>query len=385
MDFTSFIKSIRRHVSGFLTEPDKEMHTDGRTLYLHIGMPKTGTSAIQNFLFNNRDVLARQGIYYPDSVLHWSQHVPIVKSIVSSRFKDARFNQWIPEIDLNNLIENLMKTCESENYNKVILSSEFFWAAPAMQSEPKYHEVNEENFSCIEQVVKDCRSLFSCFDTVKVVVYIRKQGEWLESFFNQQIKNGFPIPSEDDLLQTKNYLLYDKNIKLWQYHFGVNNVIVKVFEETAHDLINGFCQTVSIRKNSDISSSSLEPQSANTRLSARATGIMREAIRKKMSKERIELLREVLQHTSSAIGRVRLNSRQNIFSETFHQQIHSIYADDNMSLARSIPAASRYLVEEKFSSTKPGKEETDTMIPEERVELLVERILADVRVTELTE
>jgi hypothetical protein len=36
------------------------------TLYLHIGMPKTGTTAIQNFLTDNAEALKKYGICYPD-------------------------------------------------------------------------------------------------------------------------------------------------------------------------------------------------------------------------------------------------------------------------------------------------------------------------------
>ena len=36
------------------------------TVYLHIGAPKTGTSAIQKSLFNNRKLLVKHGFIYPD-------------------------------------------------------------------------------------------------------------------------------------------------------------------------------------------------------------------------------------------------------------------------------------------------------------------------------
>lgn len=35
-------------------------------LYMHIGFPKTGTSSIQAFLYANRDILANQGVCYPE-------------------------------------------------------------------------------------------------------------------------------------------------------------------------------------------------------------------------------------------------------------------------------------------------------------------------------
>ena len=38
-----------------------------RKVILHVGVPKTGTSFVQDRLFHNPEALARQGIRYPAS------------------------------------------------------------------------------------------------------------------------------------------------------------------------------------------------------------------------------------------------------------------------------------------------------------------------------
>ena len=35
-----------------------------KTLYIHVGTPKTGTTAIQSFLLDNQEVLAKKGYCY---------------------------------------------------------------------------------------------------------------------------------------------------------------------------------------------------------------------------------------------------------------------------------------------------------------------------------
>ncbi|EHU9320932.1 hypothetical protein KZY28_001262, partial [Campylobacter jejuni] len=46
------------------------------TCYLHIGMPKTGTTSIQTFLTKNKFLLLKQNYLYPESILEWGhQHI----------------------------------------------------------------------------------------------------------------------------------------------------------------------------------------------------------------------------------------------------------------------------------------------------------------------
>lgn len=49
--------------------------TDGRTAILHLGTYKTGSSAIQNFLYANRALLAERGLLYPQTGLIKSDEI----------------------------------------------------------------------------------------------------------------------------------------------------------------------------------------------------------------------------------------------------------------------------------------------------------------------
>ena len=41
------------------------MENKKKTIYLHIGVSKTGTTSIQRFLYKNRELLKDKGILYP--------------------------------------------------------------------------------------------------------------------------------------------------------------------------------------------------------------------------------------------------------------------------------------------------------------------------------
>ena len=41
-----------------------------KKLYIHIGLPKTATSSIQNFLFENRQLLNQHGYHYVNTGLN---------------------------------------------------------------------------------------------------------------------------------------------------------------------------------------------------------------------------------------------------------------------------------------------------------------------------
>ena len=85
---------------------------------IHIGLNKTGTSSLQAFLLQNKRILDEQGWSYPDQFLDNCAHHDYAK-LISKHTKPITNN----EIELKKII----KTIKDQN-QRVILSSEFFWA-----------------------------------------------------------------------------------------------------------------------------------------------------------------------------------------------------------------------------------------------------------------
>ncbi len=346
---------------------------DDPVVYLHIGMPKTGTTAIQRFLFENHSLLLqKQGCLYPDHSLGWYQHVPLVKAIVMPIFPKAIFNKAIADIEEKDWLDGLTRQYTQTNCRKIIVSSEFLWASPAMQTHLKFHGDTEENFTLIEEVVAKVKDTFSSFSEVKIIVYLRRQDTWLESFFNQQIKAGAVIPSEEAVVEVKNYLLYAKNLKIWRNYFGVENVIVKFYEETT-DIVGHFCETVGLQiAGLDVIRSD-ESEAVNPSLSPRAIKIMRTAIEKKFDKDLLERLRNVFMHTSS-ITMPGTRAKCNVFSKDFHDKVLSKYLDDTKELVCMYPEAAIYLEHAEADEEIPTAE-VDLSRWEAQVELVLEDLI----------
>lgn len=121
-------------------------------LILHFGVHRTGTTTIQGFLKQNANKLIDEGFLYPHMGFDY-KHVRVSWGIKSGR------------LNAKKVIE-LIDSELSPNIHTVILSHEDFSIIPKLGW---------------------LKRLKDKFD-VKAVFYLRRQDEWLESWYNQHIK-----------------------------------------------------------------------------------------------------------------------------------------------------------------------------------------------------
>ncbi|NIU02148.1 MAG: hypothetical protein GWN01_14955, partial [Nitrosopumilaceae archaeon] len=150
-----------------------------KNIIIHPGMPKTGTSALQSRLQQNRRALAKKGVFYPVTIsplenLYWTleSHHLLFYSLAgygeSSAFSPQRFMEWVEEV------------CEFYDINTMILSAENIWWLPFLVfkeenlKEDEYWERKEEFFQKIS-------CLFNKFNT-QILIYLRRQDYWFESW-----------------------------------------------------------------------------------------------------------------------------------------------------------------------------------------------------------
>lgn len=185
-----------------------------KTVLIHIGMHKTGSTTIQHFLNNNRDLLRGKGILYPDT--HGGAAHHLIASLTyadkSSRkaFPRHARNKYANEESWKNHMRARIQDILSAPQDTVLLSSERF------------------EFSAPEELV----SLFP--DTsMRILVFVRRQDERIESQFNQNLKRRLADTTELLRYHEKAAVRDYDRLRHWEDVLGAGNVIVLPFETGA--------------------------------------------------------------------------------------------------------------------------------------------------------
>ena len=192
-----------------------------KKLYIHIGRPKVGSTAIQSFLKTNRKTLLENGILYPAA----GERQNASHQLASVLLREAERKQ-----DLNpaeSLYRDLIAEIESSAASTCVISSEnFYFVQPKRVAE----------------------ALEGKYD-VKIICYVRRQDEVLVSSYIQELRDDTLQEYERDDIDR--YLTRPDRLVLLDYHaimdrwataFGVENIIVRVYEngQLNGDLFNDF-------------------------------------------------------------------------------------------------------------------------------------------------
>ncbi len=197
-----------------------------KTLYLHIGIPKTGTTSIQHFCHENRDILSSNGYFYPDFPF---EYIYIGKyrngSFLETRYVDR---EGIRHTDIEE--EYFKKGLEIikelfMQHDNLIISNEGVWSACFIRKRgiPRMLRLQEDAKNAGYKV--------------KIIVYLRRQDEYLLSWYNQMVKHSInsknALTWENYYKDYKKYIQpdYFKCLKRLEEIFGMENIIVRRFDK----------------------------------------------------------------------------------------------------------------------------------------------------------
>ena len=186
-------------------------------LVIHVGIHKTGTSAIQAFCKENRAALAELGLLYPTTGL-------TDLSVTSTPSSEAghRGFQDILITPINQNSETMLSDISEEaksfgNIRMVLISCETF-SAPRIKISPSVRESLERYFS----------------DT-RILMYLRRQDIWAVSFYKEvlcwpgkRIAKPFHRFVTDFLPE---WLDYTARVNKWSEIFGDENLIVRSYDD----------------------------------------------------------------------------------------------------------------------------------------------------------
>lgn len=207
-----------------------------KTIYIHIGTPKTGTTSIQEYLTRNADRLYQDGYLVPKtSRRHSSNHTLLTNYCINK--------ENITAISVRNGIytrkklKNFRKAFYQELRNEIL---EFPGDSVFISNEQCYGRLFE-----MEEAGR-LKALFEgVSERIVIVVYLREQSDMYSSFYSSQIKNGktFPIATLEEF--QKDVLFdYSEKLKIWEEVFGLDNISLRIFDKTkliGGDIIVDFC------------------------------------------------------------------------------------------------------------------------------------------------
>ena len=189
------------------------------TLYLHIGTPKTGTTMLQYFMADNRELLRKMGFSFPDFGFRFDGIMRDRNGhFLIQRYFDEEKNRLYDREE--ELYAEGMKLLldELSRHENVILSDEGIWNG--------YQHISGFWEKLNARITK-------AGHTLKVMVYLRRQDSYIQSYWSQRVKVGLEL-SFQQFLSSKTikhrYLDYEKALDHIAAEVGQENIIVRVFE-----------------------------------------------------------------------------------------------------------------------------------------------------------
>ena len=194
---------------------------------LHIGVEKTGTTSIQKFLALNRDTLRARSILFPQSP-GVSNHTLLAGYAADDRSRD--------DIRITNSIES---------HDDLLRFREQFAAAFTREVEDAACDtviMSGEHCSSRlvtrEEVGRLHQLLSRVFEAVRVIVYLRRQDEFMLSSYSSAVKGGLEqklaLPKFEAEMQRYDFA---KILDRWSGVFGRDAMMVRLFDRSA--MVNG--------------------------------------------------------------------------------------------------------------------------------------------------
>lgn len=292
-----------------------------KKLYIHIGTHKTGTTAIQKVLKENVKSLKKENITY----------IPLVDQ--------TKKLKYVNKVERELVSSNKKFLLSFFKKNKK--SKCFIWSFEGFSGDPL------KGYNNSEVIAESLRKITQGIN-VKIIVYLRKQDQFIESLYTQMIHQGESYNFEYFIKRFKNddfnwYLFLNNYSK----YFGKENIIVKQYDKEIlkkrKGIINDFIgiigvQNLKIKKNKMIankgySRNALEiAKILNPKLNDDEKKVLRKFLKTQFSKKPFEnytywnenhkkLLMNNISNSNSKVAKEYINNPSGILFPTEEQML----------------------------------------------------------------
>lgn len=193
-----------------------------RTVYLHIGASKTGTSALQAHFTINREILSSHNIYYPQIFDDERAKNFQITSGNASQLALMLVDYQRYENDISNIINTFITEATGKN---ILLSSEILQRVSNDGMLFFKDELGKNNYR------------------IKVVYYIRAIADHLISAYHQKVKRHMMSSNPIEMIENENSQFL-KRIEKFIKLFGKDNIVLKNYDLVEGNIFKEFLQDV---------------------------------------------------------------------------------------------------------------------------------------------
>lgn len=268
---------------------------------LHIGQSKTGTSAIQNCLSQNRELLLKRGILYPDAMVAGMTIGLINHNGLADSLVHRKTYPFLSSIQYRQQID--WQIASEKSIHTIILSAEhFFGGEPRIwniSDKSKYLTIYKEKLTAIKK--------YLATEDVEVIVYLRNQVDWFRSSMAHLIRYQLVHDKNDIYLSDRQYfelvkplLCYGQLLDCWADTFGRSSITAVPYNKDqliGGDVILDFANRIGILP-SDLKDDRAK-EGANISLSAEYTELKKILNRKLKSKHQERAIITCLERLSA--------------------------------------------------------------------------------------
>lgn len=196
-----------------------------KTLYIHIGTSKTGTTTIQTYCGINREQLKSKGVLFPIMPYHYDRITEnrnghfLYAMIYENGVRNKEKEKQVLKQELDYIVDCF------KDYDNVLLSEESIWWATATRRKGLWKYLQEHSQQNHYQV--------------KIIVYLRRQDQFMMSRYNQIIKTDtgggtqrFYEYFKDMNGKYKCVMNYRQRLDYMAKFFPKENIVVKRFDRS---------------------------------------------------------------------------------------------------------------------------------------------------------